>query len=264
MNVGGLDLELVVRASGAELSLGKVTTQLQMKAGVRAIGFDDQSVTVDVIAPTLRGDVGKLLRTALEDFDGVGVTADELEAAQSEPIAHAVVDDALDDALDDAVARAIWLEAKFRMKGEGSFDAEWEGVTAGRAYYVRAAQDALAPLFDKLVGRRDPLTPPQAIECALLAIGQHDEYTIAEIGRIVDMLSSRFTDGDGAQFALQLRNTANAVHPLRITRASVELVARELSRVNQLEVETPSKWDELSDGARHSWLVTAERLLAQL
>lgn len=131
------------------------------------------------------------------------------------------------------------------------------------------ANMALGRVLREIANRVDPphvntLPSSAPIDDALQVLGDVAVYPVGQLRKLIDWTASHFIDGEGAEYALALRNVANAVHPLRITRASVELVARELSRANQLEVETPSKWDELSDGARHSWLVAAERLLAQL
>lgn len=141
------------------------------------------------------------------------------------------------------------------------------------------ANMALGRVLREIANRVDPPretqtilvkhAPAECIEVAIAAIGTHDAYTLHELERIVDVLSSRFPDGDGAQFALMLRNTANAVHPLRITRASVELVARELfkvgdsSRVEQTH-ENPLEWEQLSEDVQSLWCARAERVLAKL
>lgn len=238
MNVGGLDLELVLRTSAHEHELARTVTQLQMQPGVRGLDVDDQLVYVDVTAPKLREDIAAMLLAALSELGGV-------EDAETRTIAKLRAD-------------LVELEGALRTS---------RGYRDELARKVSSLEQELAQLAAATgtkLAKRDRLVSSSPIDDALAVLGDVAVYPNDQLLRLIDWATSHFIDGQSAEYALALRNVANAVHPLRLTRASVELVARELSRVNQLEVETPSKWDDLSDGARHSWLVTAERLLAQL
>lgn len=124
-------------------------------------------------------------------------------------------------------------------------------------------------LLRELTGA-EPVEPTSHVdEVVALLRSTASVYPVEQLRRIIDTLPSIAIDGELPDLAQELRNVANAMHPLRLSRATVELVARELfkvgdsSRVEQTH-ENPLQWEQLSEAVQSLWYARAESVLAKL